>query len=278
MGLLGSLAGLGYAIDLGAGPPFLLGAGLLVAWHCGLRLAACGWFALGALPWLALHHAVNYAVGGTFGPANANPAYFQWDGCPFQGAAMTGTWHHESAFDFAVYALAMLFGKHGFVGHNLPLFLLLPGVALLLRRRPREWPVLLFAAAWAGGTWLLYAATSRNYSGANCTIRWFVPLLAPAFYALAVLLRDDRALRWPFVILSGWGLVLMAVAWWYGPWIPHLVPAFWPIQAAALASWLGFFLWRMKQNHSSAGLFHCRASRPLPEYAAPGTPAHGDLP
>jgi hypothetical protein len=275
--LAGSLAGLGYTSDLGAGPPLLVCAGLLVAWRTGKQrqapvaatarsmfrtqgacprfsAAACFWFALGALPWLALHHAVNYAVGGTLGPANAVPEYFNWEGCPFHGSAMTGAWHHHDVFDFGVYALALLFGKRGFVGHNLPLFLLLPGFLWLCRWPRRQWPELLFAAAWCGGTWLAYAATSHNYSGANCSVRWFVPLLAPAYYALIVMLERWPAFRADFLLLSGWGLVLMAVAWCYGPWIPHMVPGFWPIQGAALASW-AVLAWRrrLKQRARSRG-------------------------
>jgi len=37
---------------------------------------------------------------------------------------------------------------------------------------------------WCLGVWLLYAALSNNYGGLCCSIRWFVPLLAPAVYWL----------------------------------------------------------------------------------------------
>ncbi len=246
LALIGSLAGLGYTIDLGAGPPLLLASGVVAAWQDGRWLKTAALCTLGALPWLGLHHAVNFATGGTIGPANAVPAYFDWPGCPFHGTAMTGSWHHHSVFDFAVYALAMLFGKRGFFGHNLPLFLLLPGAVFLLRRRPRETPLLAFAALWAGGTWLLYAANSRNYSGMNLTIRWFVPLLGPAFAALAVLLRERPASRGPFLLLSAGGLILAAGAWGPGPWSDRMVPLFWPVQAAALLGWVWLSRRRLK--------------------------------
>jgi hypothetical protein len=248
---IGALVGLGYSIDLGAGPPLVACAGLLVVWQSGSRLAACGLFALGVLPWLLIHHAVNFAVGGTLGPANAVPEYFNWPGCPFHGANMTGSWQHASPFHFLVYALDLLLGKRGFIGHNLPLFLLLPAAILLLKKPGRQGPLLAFAAAWAGGTWLLYAATSHNYSGANCSIRWFVPLLAPAYYALALVLERYPEYRADFLILSGWGFLLMVIAWWQGPWVGTMVPGFWPIQVAALVSW-GLFAWRRrKQNGRS---------------------------
>ena len=62
--------------------------------------------------------------------------------------------------------------------------------------------------AWCGGTWLLYAALSNNYSGPCCSIRWFVPFLAPAYYVLALLLKRFPEYRWDFYVLSGWGAVL----------------------------------------------------------------------
>jgi hypothetical protein len=253
--LLGGLAGLGYGFDLGAGPPLLVCTGLLVAWQCGLKPAVIGWFAAGALPWLALHHAFNFAVGGTLGPANAVPDYFVWEGCPFQGATMTGAWHHPSIFDFAVYTVGLLFGKRGFVGHNLPLFLLLPAI-WVFRGRLRERPVLLLAAAWSVGTWLLYATTSRNYSGACCSIRWFVPLLAPGYYALGVILARWPRYRVDFLVLSSWGVVLMSIAWSSGPWVTHNLLAFWPIQAAALANWAWVAWRRSKQDPPTFRLAH----------------------
>jgi hypothetical protein len=240
----GTLAGLGYTIDLGAGPPLLVCSAALLAWRCR-SWRALAVFGLAALPWPALHHTVNYATGGTFGPANAVPAYFLWEGCPFTPQNLTGAWNHDPGH-FLVYAAALLFGKHGFVGHNLPLFLMLPAAGALLRRRTAELPEVLFAGFWCGGTWLAYAATSTNYSGLCCSIRWFVPLLAPAYYVLAVYLKYCPARRGDLLVLSGWGAVLMAVAWGGGPWREHMVPGFWPLQGAALLCWLG---WRLRRRH-----------------------------
>ena len=129
---LGSLAGLGYSIDLGAGPVLLMCTLALVAWR-SRRLVTIALFLTAALPWLALHHAVNYAVGGTFKPANAVAEYFEWPGCPFNPTNMTGTWNH-SLGHFFIYAAALLVGKRGFFDHSLPLFLVLPGLMTLLRR------------------------------------------------------------------------------------------------------------------------------------------------
>jgi hypothetical protein len=229
---LGALTGFGYTIDLGFGPVLVACAAALVAFRCR-RWAAIGPFALAALPWLLLHHAVNYATGGTLVPANAVPAYFDWPGCPFSPANMTGGWKHETVGHFLLYAAELLGGKQGFLGHNLPLFLLLPGLWYLLRRTP-DLPEVLFAVCLCGGVWLMYAVNSNNSSGKCLSIRWFVPLLAPTYYLLALLLkRSSQTLRDLFILSAG-GALLSALGWWYGPWVQHMVPGFWPVQAVVL--------------------------------------------
>jgi hypothetical protein len=237
---LGSLAGLGYTLDLGTGPVLFVCLLVLVAYR-SRRLGPVAVFILAALPWLIAHHALNYAVGGTLRPVNSIPEYATWPGCPFTPDNLTGSWKHGIGH-FVVYAAALLGGKRGFLGHNLPLFLALPGIVVLFRRRPAEWAEVVCACAWCAGTWLLYAALSNNYSGTCCSVRWFVPLLAPAFYVLALFLRQCPTYRWDFCVLSGWGLILGGLMWWHGPWMKHLVPWFWPLQAAALLNWFGFRL------------------------------------
>jgi hypothetical protein len=230
---LGALAGLCYSIDLGSGPVLLTCAAALAIFRCRDWLGVASFLA-GVTPWLVLHHVVNYAVGGTFKPANAVPEYFHWTGCPFTQENMTGGWHHHSFGHFLVYALALLEGKKGFLGHNLPLFLCLPAVFVLWPRRGRHFPEVLFAFASCGGVWLMYAAASTNYSGSCCSIRWFVPLLAPGYFILIQLLRRDSR-YWPaFWLLSGGGMVMGSLMWWNGPWYGHMVPCYWPIQGSAL--------------------------------------------
>ncbi len=233
---LGFLAGLGYTIDLGAGPVILASVLGLIAWR-SRSAKTTGVFLAAALPWLALHHAVNYAVGGTFQPANANPEYLMWPGSPFTADNITRVWNHPNVGRFLAYALDLLLGKRGFLGHNLPLFLAVVGGLALLRFRPAERQEILCAAGCAVGTWLVYAAGSHNLSGLNCSVRWFVPLLAPGYFVLAVLLREHGDF-WPdFALLSGWGVVLTAIMAVDGPWTRHMVPGFWFLYAAALLSW-----------------------------------------
>jgi hypothetical protein len=248
---LGTLAGLGYTVDLGAGPVLLACTLGVVAYRCR-SWGALGSVALATLPWLALHHALNYAVGGTWKPANAVADYFQWPGCPFNPQNMTGGWNHGSVGDFLSYAADLLVGKRGFLGHNVALFLALPAMALLLWKRTAELPEVLFACCFCGGTWLAYALTSTNYSGACCSVRWFVPLLAPAYGVLAVFLRDHPRFRGDFLVLSGWGAVLAALAWYEGPWMNHMVPMFWPLQGAALASWVAYRGWQRRRERGGS--------------------------
>jgi hypothetical protein len=246
---LGTLAGLGYTLDLGTGPILLAGVFALVAWR-HRRLVPLAVFVAGALPWLVAHHALSYAIGGTIlKPINAVPEYSAWPGCPFTPESLTGSWKHGVGH-LTVYLLALLAGKRGFLGHNLPLFLALLGTIPLFRHRARERAEIVLAVGWCVGTWLLYAAMSNNYSGACASVRWFVPLLAAVYYLLALLLRQWPAYCWDFAVLSGWGIVLAAIMWWHGPWIRSLVPLFWPIQALALASWLACRWWRQRLDSS----------------------------
>lgn len=233
---LGTLAGFGYAIDLGSGPILLACVAAAVCWRCG-RVPPVGVVLAAALPWLALHHAFNYAVAGTLIPGGAVPDYFRWPGSTFNPQNMTGVWNHSPGH-FLVYAAALLLGKRGFIGHNLPLFLLPVAFGQLLRRGARDLPELAFSGMWCAGTWLIYALTSNNYSGQCCSIRWFVPLLAPAYDVLALLLAAHPRFRGHFAVLTAWGGLLAGMMWIEGPWMSHLVPLFWPIQGAALGTCL----------------------------------------
>ncbi len=236
---LGTLAGVGYTIDLGAGPVVLLCTLGVVLYRCRRPAPVLG-FLLAALPWLVLHHAVNYATGGTWKPANAVPEYFRWPGCPFNTQNLTGSWHHDGVGHFLRYAGGLLVGRQGFLNHNPALFLALPAIVVLLKRRPAELPEVLFCGFCCGGVWLAYALTSNNSSGQCCSVRWFVPLLAPANLALAVFLREYPRYLNDFLILSVGGGILAGLAWLDGPWLKHLVPFYWPVVAAVLVVWAGY--------------------------------------
>jgi hypothetical protein len=168
---------------------------------------------------------------------NMVPEYSAWPGCPFNPNNMTGYSRHGPG-QLLVYALALLLGKQGFVCHNLALFLLLPAMRVLLRRSTPHWPELTLVLGWCIATWLLYAVLSNNYGGACCSVRWFVPFLAPGYYLLAVYLRQYPQYFPDFLGLSFWGGVLAVFMWRQGPWTQHVIPVLWPLVGVALATWM----------------------------------------
>ena len=234
---IGALAGLGYAIDLGMGP-VLVATSLALVLHRGPFGRSLVLFLAGCLPWMLLHHALNFHIGGTIRPANSVAAYFEWPGSPFGEATMTGRWNHDHVGDFVVYAGELLVGRKGFLFHNLPVLLACVAWPLLAGRGStiRERPEVCFAGALAVGTWAIYAALTVNLSGVCASIRWFVPLLAPGFFVASVYLRE-RPERWPlFLGLSMTGAIVAGLLWWSGPWFGRMVPLYWlwVVVAAAL--------------------------------------------
>jgi hypothetical protein len=232
---LGALAGLGYTFDLGSGMPLVAGLLAFVALRCR-RIGPVLVTGLAVVPGVALHQAINYSIGGTWRPINAVLEYSSWPGCPFNAVTLTGTWKHTPG-SFALYAASMLLGKKGFLLHNLPLLLALPATFTLWRRRPATRPELVFLAGYCVATWAMYAGLSNNSAGVCCSIRWFLPFLAPGFYMLALYLKECPERRRDLYVLSGWGLVFAALMWREGPWMGHMLPLYWPMVAAALLSW-----------------------------------------
>jgi hypothetical protein len=232
--LLGTLTGLGFNLDLGGGPFLVLAVGLAVAWSCR-RLGSVCVLVLSAGPWVAAGLAINQYLGGVWRPINMVPEYMDWPGCPFTPDNMTGFSRH-GPLQLPVYALSLLLGRRGFLLHNLPLLLLLPALVRLIRR-PAFQAELLMVLCWCGGLWLMYAVLSNNSGGVCCSVRWFVPFIAPGYWALGLFLRDHPTYQRDFLVLSAWGALLSALLWWNGPWIPARGLFLWPIVFCALASW-----------------------------------------
>ncbi|HEY2663231.1 MAG TPA: hypothetical protein VGI47_02735, partial [Candidatus Binataceae bacterium] len=158
--LIGSLAGFAYAVDPGAGMVLAFFAYVTV----GIVERKATSLALGlvaASPWIAAHHALNYSIGHTIAPANTVVAYLSWPGSGFDASNITGTLPNRSAWRTAEYSLALLFGKRGFVGHNLALFLAIPATVVLLADprslSKREGWVLLCGASVCIATWVMYS-------------------------------------------------------------------------------------------------------------------------
>jgi len=234
---IGTLAGFAYTIDLGTGPLLTAAVGFYLLW----RRSGVAVFVLSALPWIVAHHALNYAIAGTIGPGNAKPEYFDWPGSPFHATNMTGSWNHASPAKAGLYALDLLGGKKGFLLFTLPLVQAVFGAYWLFRRPYAERPLMVSLTVWAIGTWLIYAATSRNLSGMCQSIRWFVPLLAPGYVALMILVRDNRRSRIPLTVLIAGGVVLNMELVVRGPWSGRVPILLWPTMGLALTAWI--ILW-----------------------------------
>jgi hypothetical protein len=240
--LIGALAGFAYALEQPTGGLLAVAAAAATAVRLR-RPSVIVWIALAALPWGVLHHAIVYSYTGMIGPAGANPAFWDYPDSQFDAHNLTGRWNHAGLGDFAVYAFLMLFGVHGFILSNPMLLLAAPAAGWALWRLPAARVETLCFGLWCLGVWLLYAALSNNYGGLCCSIRWFVPLLAPAVYWLALMLRDLPRFRIDFIVVSGWGAVLMGYFWVYGPFgafdfQPVFPYFFWSVQAAGFFTWL----------------------------------------
>jgi len=253
---IGSLAGLAYTIDQATGPAMLLASAALVVYRLRQRWKMLAIFALAALPWLAVHHTINYWLGGTLTPIGSVPEFFDWPGSSFDRRNMTGFWNHKSLGDFAIYMRELtIVPLHGFFPHNLPLLVAVPGVFVLWRRRAAEWPELVWGTAWCVTSWLLYGALSSNYGGYCCSIRWFVPFLAVGYYFLAVLIRDDDRFRSGLLLFGGLGAAAAYFEWRQGPWLEPDAEWFQVLELVGLAVWPLWAIWTWWKGSSSTSQF-----------------------
>ena len=246
---LGTLAGLGFNLDFGSGPPLVAFTFAFVLWQTR-RFRSVLAFSSAVLPWVIAGIGINYAIGGVWKPINMYPEHFQFPGTPFTGENLTGFFRHEPLNQF-LYAAGMLFGKQGFLNHNMPLLLCVVAGWSVLRgsKTPHPQPLspagrgeescagLLMLLIWCGATWLMYAVLSNNMGGGCCSVRWFVPFLAPGFWLLALILRDRPERRSEFLVLAVGGAVLASLMWWKGPWTMRMVPFLWPIVGVTLIAW-----------------------------------------
>lgn len=238
--VLGLLAGATYAVDLGLGPVLVLATAALIVVRGGTdarsRARALALFLAGVAPFAGLHHALNYSIGGTLRPISMVREYFLWPGSTFTEANLTGLAAGRGFWKTVRYTGKLLVGPRGYLVLNPPLLLVIPGLLTLWKRR-RDRPEITWALGVFVGTWLLYGWKSSDYSGGALAIRWFVPLLAPAFLLLALALEEREDAVPDFVLLSIWGAALMLLALEGGPFRHGLVPLQWAVTAAALYAW-----------------------------------------
>lgn len=260
---LGVLSGFAYSIDLGAGPPIAAFTLFVVLWRIrSTRLIAT--FVLAALPCFLLHHGIGYWLGGTLKPMNAVPEYLNWPGSPHNLANMSGVWAHEGPVDLGLYALDLLWGKKGFLLHNLPLLVLIPGLIPLIGCRHERGEVLA-AVLMCLGVWAMYSVGSSNRGGACLSIRWFLPLLAPGFFLLALALREWPALRRDLTFLTLGGSVLVGLMIVAGPWTLRMVPGYWGVVLLTAAVWVGYRIRHPFLAGSTADIRSPAEDNPLPD-------------
>ena len=185
----GTCLGVAYATDSGIGPGLLIATLVWTVQNPKEILQRWGGLSLGAIPFVVGHHSLGYLIAGTFGPMNANPAFFQWPGSPFHPDSLTGGFKHSHLGKFLIYSGDMLFGKKGFVFHTgvglLGLLVLFRWVDTPSKSLPRG--MFVTAGVTFALGFLVYALGSNNQSGLCRSVRWFVPLGIPLWYVSAPL-------------------------------------------------------------------------------------------
>jgi hypothetical protein len=243
---LGLLAGLGYTLDLGIGPGLVLAT--LGAVSVKNRNIASVLLAIAMmLPCAALHHWINFKLGGSLLPINANPAYFEYPGSPFSGGHISGHWLHNGFGDFILYVFGLWIGKRGLLLHDPALFLLIAlPITILWRALPKKRAELVFSFVLVVLSWATYAIGSTNYGGLCTSVRWFVPLLAPLYMIANLFLDRVPNARSAFITLSALGLLMNVADWVQGPFADENAKLFWiiavPIYGAAI-----YFYWNLRQ-------------------------------
>lgn len=250
--LAGICLGMAYATDSGIGPALFVAVGVWTIWNPGAWWQPGNWFkrglglALGGAPFVLAHHVLGFQIAGTWGPINANPAFFQWPGCPFTPESLTGGFKHPHLGKFLLYTGDMLFGKKGFLFHT---GVGLLGVLVLLQlvsTPSKNLPVgmrMVSAVAFVLGV-LVYALGSNNQSGLCRSVRWFVPLGIPLWYVASSLVIEGG---WKYRVYALSVVIGLWVAIWgacWGPWEGSVLPGYW-VSVVFLASFAG---WALLQN------------------------------
>lgn len=177
----------------------------------------------------------------------------------------TGTWKHGTFDEFAGYAYELLFSECGFLPfHPVLLLAILAGPWLWwnAHRLPDGDPLrfaLAVAIGWPVISFLLYAATSNNLSGSCCSIRWFIPLLAPGYWLVGMLLRAAPRFWVDFLWLNTVGGVVVWNTFDGGPWQYQRAWDLFPLHALGGAGWLAIRLADRWKKPWRSGMFSlCR--------------------
>ena len=153
-------------------------------------------YALGALPILALHFGVTYAIGGDLRPLGLHTEAFEYPLSPFVFMSLTGGGEASPDGSGLAYALGALFGQSGLFSHHpVLLWALVVGLLSLPRLPVRGRPLALAVLAAAGGIAAYYLTQSRNFGGSSFGMRWFTVFAPALFLPAALALVAGRRLR-----------------------------------------------------------------------------------
>lgn len=258
--MAGLCLGMAYATDSGIGPALFVAVGVWTIWNPGAFWQPGIWIqrsvglALGAAPLVLAHHYLGFQIAGTWGPINANPAFFQWPGCPFTPENLTGGFKHPNVGKFLLYTGDMLFGKKGFLFHTgvglLGVLVLLRMVAIPSKNMPKGMGVI-SGVAFAVGV-LVYALGSNNQSGLCRSVRWFVPLGVPLWYLASFLATEGGWRLRAYTISVLIGLWVGVWAAWLGPWEGTVLPGYW-VSVVLLAICAGWALFQNQKDLRNFG-------------------------
>ncbi len=250
---LGALASIAYNLDLGLAAPLISLLGM-ITWYTHRRILDCFWMLVGISPGLAAYLLTNLILGGGLKPLNSVPEYLSWPGSPFSTSNMTGLFQHHFGW-FCLYSLELLFGKNGFVGHNLMLMFSIAILFTIPWSKYRPSAITLFALAWSISGWLMYGALSNNGGGGCCGVRWFLPFLVTGFLINLEWLKNHPQDRRYLLILAFWGGIEAILMWNYGTWRRKMLPLFWPIQGIAVTHWfVDYYLHNMRKKSSLSSI------------------------
>jgi hypothetical protein len=155
-------------------------------------------YGLAALPILAVHFGINYAIAGDFKPLGMHTEGFEYPMSPFLFMNLTGGGESGPEGSFTAYLVGALFGESGLFSHHPVLvwawILGVLGALGLLRQQDGEQTIsfrgrlsLVVAVELAAlGILVFYLTQSRNFGGSSFGMRWFT-VFAPAMFLLPAL-------------------------------------------------------------------------------------------
>jgi hypothetical protein len=195
-------------------------------------------YAGAAIPAVALHLGVNYAIAGDLLPLGLHAEAFEYPGSPFVLMDLTGGAHDMLTPSGPAYVFDALFGASGLFSHHpVLLFALAAGALVLIEQHRIDRPAASDPSPPAGnalaasidhavllasaGICVFYLTQSRNFGGSSFGMRWFC-VFAPSLMLLpaAWLGRDsDRKISTAiFAPLLIWSVVATSIGA-IQPWI-----------------------------------------------------------